>query len=55
MAQIKWWLAFLGYALCWLIGAAWWYILHPIRMVQIEFGSMSDWGVKNMKRMVAYR
>ena len=30
------------------------YILFPFRMVQIEFGSMADWGVKNMKRMVSY-
>lgn len=54
MAAIKWWLAFAGYALCWLIGSAWWYALFPFRMAQIEFGSMADWGIKNMKRMVAY-
>lgn len=54
MARIKWWLAFAGYALCWLVGTAWVYILFPFRMAQIEFGSMADWGVKNMKRMVAY-
>lgn len=54
MLTAKWWLAFAGYALCWLIGTAWWYTLLPFRMAQIEFGSMADWGVKNMKRMVAY-
>lgn len=52
--RIKWWLAFAGYALCWLVGTAWWYILLPFRMAQIEFGSLSDLGIKNMKRMVAY-
>ena len=54
MQTLKWWIIFAGYALCWLVGTAWWYILHPFRMVQIEVGSMADWGVKNMKRMVAY-
>lgn len=54
MTAFKWWLTFAAYALCWLIGTAWWYILFPFRMVQIEFGSMADWGVRNMKRMVAY-
>ena len=52
MTRIKWWLAFSGYALCWLIGAGLAYALFPFHALMREFGSMADWGVKKMKEVV---
>lgn len=54
MVAIKWWLSFAGYALCWIVGAGLAYALFPFHALMRELGNLADWGVKNMKRMVAY-
>jgi hypothetical protein len=40
------------YALLYVAGAATFYALFPVRIVQVEAGSLADWAVKKMKEVV---
>ena len=43
------WLKFLAFTVLWIIGASVYWLLFPVRMVQVEAGALADWAVKGMK------